>query len=323
LQVYLKSLRDKERAEQYVRNVERQCRFVFQGLGARVLGDLRRERLREFLESLPTRARGARGACSERTKETYRVAACAFTSWLSSPNVKKILADPLAGMDRFKGVAVRVRRALGPDELQRLLNAARERPLVNSRRARRGGEDGKIAYGEDYVEYLRRQGIGRALAYKMAVLTLARFGAIRRLTVDALHLDDEPPHAVFPARNVKGRRLVTKALHPSLVQDLREWLQLTGRKGPDRVFDLPESAVRELRKDLAHAGIPYKDGLGRSFDFHAFKKSGITALARAKVDVLKVRDLAEHKDVRLTTTAYHDAMGQPMDEVFAGMPKIK
>jgi hypothetical protein len=63
LRAYLKSLRDKGRAEQYVKNVERQCRFVFQGLGARVLGDLKRERLREFLESLQTRARGAAGAC--------------------------------------------------------------------------------------------------------------------------------------------------------------------------------------------------------------------------------------------------------------------
>jgi len=98
---------------------------------------------------------------------------------------------------------------------------------------------------------------------------------------------------------------------------------VTGKKGSDRVFDFNYQITRELRKDLERAGIPYKDGLGRSFDFHAFKKSGITALAQAKVDVLKVRDLAEHRDVRLTTTAYHDAMGQPMDEVFAGMPKIK
>src|SRR5262249_1302050 len=155
----------------------------------------------------------------------------------------------------------------------------RERPLKKSRKC-----------NPEHTQWLRRQGVQRALVYKMAALTLARFGAIRRLIVTALHLDAKPPHALFPARHVKGRRMIAKVLHPDLVQDLKDWIQLTGRSGTDRVFDVSRQITRALRKDLAYAGIPYKDGLGRTFDFHALKKTGITALARARVDVLKVRD---------------------------------
>jgi hypothetical protein len=70
------------------------------------------------------------------------------------------------------------------------------------------------------------------------------------------------------------------------VEDLRAWVAATGRRGGDRVFDLNAQVTRELRKDLAFAGIPYRDSLGRTFDFHAFKKSGVTALARANVNLL-------------------------------------
>jgi hypothetical protein len=90
-----------------------------------------------------------------------------------------------------------------------------------------------------------------------------------------------------------------------------------------RVFDLNNQITRELRKDLAYAGIPYKDGLGRTFDFHAFKKCGVTALARAGVNILAAKDYAEHAGVRQTAEAYRDALGQPMDEVFAGLPRVR
>ncbi len=156
----------------------------------------------------------------------------------------------------------------------------------------------------------------------MALLSLSRFGAIRKLTVDALHLDAAPPHIVFPAKNVKGRRGINKPLPPPLVGDLKAWLVLTGKKGRDRVFDLNTQITRELRKDLDFAGIPYKDGLGRTFDFHAFKTCGVTALARANVNLLSVKDYAEHTDVRMTTQAYRDAAVQPMAEVFDALPHV-
>jgi hypothetical protein len=327
LQDYLRDLCNKGRAERYVSEQERLTRVVLEGVGATVLADLKPEKVYQFVAALtnrvPRKGEAKAPPASARTKETHRQAICAMTAWLASPSVRRVPTDPLVHVPPFRGVSVRNRRALTEIDLQKLLDAARERPLANTKHLLKGGRREQPAQlSPEREEALRRHGVQRALVYKMAVLTLARFGAIHRLTDDALHLDDEPPHAFFPPTNVKGRRTITKALHSNLVQDLRDWLTLTGKKGHDRVFNLNSQITRELRKDLAYAGIPYKDSQGQSLDFHAFKKSGVTALARARVDVLKVRDFAEHKDVRLTTTAYHDALGESMDDVLEGLPKI-
>jgi integrase len=326
-QAYLRHLRELGRADRYVAEVERQAREVFTGVGAGVLADLTPEKVHPYLSVLskkPTANNPDPGPASARTKDTYRQAVCYFTAWLAKPSVRRLSRDPLADMEPYRGVKVRSRRALDESDLQRLLDAARERPLANAQVVRKGKKKGKPAkFPEDHKQYLTLCGLQRALVYKTAALTLARFGAIRLLTVDALHLDADRPHAVFPARNVKRRREIVKPLPPELVQDLREWLALTGRKGSDRVFDLNSQVTRELRKDLEYAGIPYKDGLGRTFDFHALKKCGVTALARANVNLLSAKDYAEHSDVRLTTEAYRDAAAQPMDEVFRGLPKVK
>ena len=99
-------------------------------------------------------------------------------------------------------------------------------------------------------------------------------------------------------------------------------MALTGKKSGDRVFNLNKQITRELRKDLEFAGIPYKDGLGRTFDFHALKTCGVTALVRTNVNLLSAKDYAEHTDVRLTTQAYRDAAVQPMGEVFDAPPRV-
>jgi integrase len=326
-QAYLKHLRDLGRADRYVAEVERQAREVFAGVGAGVLADLTPEKVHAFLSVLrkkPTANNPDPGPASARTKDTYRQAVCYFTAWLAKPSVKRLARDPLADMEPYRGVKVRSRRALDEKDLQKLLDAARARPLANAQAVRKGkkkGSPAKLPFA--HKQYLTLCGLQRALVYKTAVLTLARFGAIRLLTVDALRLDESPPHAVFPARNVKKRKEIVKQLPPELAEDLRKWLDLTGRRGGDCVFELNTQITRELRKDLEFAGIPYKDGIGRTFDFHAFKKCGVTALARANVNLLAAKDYAEHSDVRLTTEAYRDALAQPMEEVFAGLPKVR
>ena len=329
LQAYLQHLRTapldgEPRSARYIAEVERQVRAVCEGVGATVMRELTADKVSKYLSQLAPRGDPPRSP-SARTRETYRQAVCYFTAWLAKDRNKGLPADPLASLARIKGEAVRSRRSLDQADLQRLLNAARERPLSNFSHITKGKRRtaSPAGVGDAERERLLRAGLQRALVYKTAVLTLARFGAIRKLTVDALQLDASPPHAVFPAKNVKGRRAIIKPLPPELVQDLRAWLKLTGKTGTDPVFNLNTQITRELRKDLEFAGIPYKDGLGRTFDFHAFKKCGVTALARAGVNLLAIKDYAEHADVRLTTEAYRDSVGQqPMDEVFLGLPRI-
>jgi integrase len=211
--------------------VEGQARAVIDGAGAKVMAELTAERVGAFLAALPPRGDPPKQP-SARTRETYRQAGRYFTAWLAKPSVKRVPIDPLASLERITGVAVRSRRALDEKGLQRLLDAARARPLANFSHVTKGKtrreEAAKI--GDDHREHLELCGLQRALVYKFAALTLARFGAIRRLTVDALRLDDPTPHAVFSAANVKKGKETKKPLPPELVEDLREWLKATNRR---------------------------------------------------------------------------------------------
>jgi integrase len=331
LQSYLADLRKRGKAARYASEVERQARRVLDGVGARSLADLDAGAVQRFIDGMSGVRPGSREPfeLSARARETYRQAVAGFTRWLSNPKKHKkgqlpLPADPLAGLEKYRGEAVRRRRALDPGELQRLLDAARERPLHNARLIGRGGKrleaPARLPAGQ--VERLRLAGLGRALLYKLGVCLLSRYGALRLLRVDWLFLDAAVPHIYFEAGTVKARRDVVKPLKPELVADLRAWLALTGKRGRDRVFDVPAQMTRELRKDLAFAGIPHKDGAGRTVDFHALKTSGVTAFRRAGLDAGLLQHHAEHRDGR-TTERYDDVLSRPADDLFRATPELR
>jgi hypothetical protein len=260
---------------------------------------------------------------SARTRQMHQQYLGLWTHWLASPESGVLPEDPLADLKTIQGVKARNRRWLEPADLQKLLDAARRRPLHNVQTIRRGGRTGpEIRLDARQRRRLELIGRQRALIYKFAALTLARYSAIRSLKVASLNLESLPPSVHFLAQHVKRGESLVKPLPPRLVEDLRDWIQDTGRKPEDSLFDMPAQMTRELRKDLDLAGIPYRDHLGRTFDFHCFKKCGITALARAGVNVRLAQEYAEHKDVRLTLETYNDVVGQPMEELFQGLPDV-
>ena len=59
-----------------------------------------------------------------------------------------------------------------------------------------------------------------------------------------------------------------------------------------------------LRTDLDAAGIPYRDGSGKVFDFHALRSRYITDLGRSGVPLVEAQRLARHSDPRLTANHY-------------------
>ena len=67
-----------------------------------------------------------------------------------------------------------------------------------------------------------------------------------------------------------------------------------------------------LRTDLSDVGIEYRDGAGRVLDFHAFRHTFITNLARGGVFYPKVaQQLARHSTITLTMDRYsHTAIGE-------------
>ena len=59
-----------------------------------------------------------------------------------------------------------------------------------------------------------------------------------------------------------------------------------------------------LREDLEAAGIAYRDDSGRVLDFHAFRHTYVTILARSSTPVKVVQTLARHSDPKLTLNTY-------------------
>jgi hypothetical protein len=77
-----------------------------------------------------------------------------------------------------------------------------------------------------------------------------------------------------------------------------------------------------LKKDLAAAGIPYKDALGRQADFHALRHTFGTNLSLAGVLPRVAMELMRHSDLRLTMKVYTDPSQLPLADSIDRLPSF-
>jgi integrase len=146
----------------------------------------------------------------------------------------------------------------------------------------------------------------RAIIYLTAVYTGLRRKELRSLRVKHLRFDIEVPAIHLPGIYTKNRRDADIPLPSDFADELRSWVASRGRDDP--VFDIPkyDELLRALKKDLAHAGIPYMDEHGRVFDFHSLRKCLGSYLRQAKVDPAVSKLYLRHSDIRLTMETYDD-----------------
>jgi integrase len=111
-------------------------------------------------------------------------------------------------------------------------------------------------------------------------------------------------------------------LRADLVEDLRAWLDATGKTGSDRVFVVIKDLYRVLRRDLAWAKIPYKDGQGRTVDVHALRHTTASHLSRAKVSPKVAMRYMRHADIKLTMQTYTDASLLDEAEALGALPDL-
>jgi len=195
----------------------------------------------------------------------------AFTKWLMRD--RRMRDDPLAHLQRMNVHTDqrRQRRALSPEEFDSLLAAAR------------AGEPFRGVSGPD-----------RALLY----LTPANTGLRRRempsLAPTSFDLDSNPPTITVEASYSKHRRKDVLPLRTELVTLLRPWFADKSPNGPCWPGTWYARAARMLRKDLAAAGIEYKNDMGEVFDFHSLGHTLISNLACAGVHPSVVKELARH-----------------------------
>jgi integrase len=252
-----------------------------------------------------------------RTRNAHLAAIIAFGNWCVQTH--RLVANPFNRMPKAneKADPRRRRRALTEEELVRLLDVARSRPLVEAMTVRRGQRKGQaVARVRDETRRrLERLGWERALIYKTLVLTGLRKGELASLTVGQLEQDTSDgrvAYAVLMPNDEKNGQGSEIPLRPDLAADLRAWLtsklelaqeyaRLRGQPIPSRLppetplLDVPDGLLRIFNLDLVAAGlakrvkkegkwvIDKRDDRGRTIDVHALRHTFGTHLSKGGV----------------------------------------
>ena len=259
------------------------------------------------------------------TRNRYRESLVGFSNWCVRAG--RLLKSPVADVPKAdqKAEVTRQRRAMTEGELQKLLDAARRRPLVDAMTVRRGKDAGqlKATLRDKTRQRLVKLGRERALTYKSYLLTGLRKSELATLTVGQLELDGPMPCAVLDAADEKNRQGNAIALRSDLTAELADWLddklkalqaesRQRGEPLPLRlpsdtlVFNVPTGLLRILNRDLAFAGIPKTDDRGRTIDVHALRHTFGTHLSKAGVTPRTAQAAMRHSKIDLTMNVYTD-----------------
>jgi integrase len=335
VEAFVSALEAAGRSAQHVYESRRVLTVSLAGCGFGPLASLDRSAVEAWLNR--RRLDGA----SARTRNADLATLVAFCNWLVS--VGRLTHNPLARVPKANQEADRrrVRRAMTGEELAKLLDVARTRPVQDALRVRQGPRKGE-AYRTLRPEVragLEAVGRERALIYRTLVLTGLRKGELAALTVGNLSLDGPSPCLTLAAAHEKNRQGSTLPLRPDLAADLRGWLadKLSAVQGEARrrgepiparldpaapVFDVPVRLSAILARDLKAAGIAAKDERGRVLDVYALRTTFGSMLARAGVPLTTAQRLMRHSDPKLTAVTYTDPKLLDMAGAVEALPAL-
>ena len=309
LQDFLTELQSRRVSAVHFEDRERTLSMYIEASGVRRLQDLDGPRAAAWLKSLSDRGLGAR------TVNRHRAALLQFTRWLTRN--QRIPYDPFAIIRPLNEAVDRRhdRRALTAEEVVRLVEAARRRPLEEARLERT-----RSGVSPEEERRLRVRGEARSLVYAFAAGTGLRRNEMQKLRW--MDVDLEGGQVRIPAPVSKAKRDQSVPLRRELAALLKRFRwEATAGKPQDRVFPaalFPQA--RTVWKDLAAARIERKDDEGRVVDFHALRKTFITGLASSGVHPRVAQALARHSSIELTLQAYTDLRLLDLRGAVEGLP---
>lgn len=232
---------------------------------------------------------------SDQTVAHYLRAIKQFCRWMHER--KRLPESPIMLIERSgKMKLVHQRRSLTIEEFQRLILAARD--------------DEPVA-GMDGVDW--------ALLYWLAATTGLDRSTLKRL--NASHIRFVGVAAVVTMKRPKTEALITPWItDPALVDALRQRVSMTTPGTP--LFQIPKYTARVVRRHLQAAGIDYRDGAGRVFDFHAIRRQFSTVAQDAGVNVKSVQQAFGHASSKTTTEHYTDATEKSLRQLADAMPRL-
>jgi integrase len=262
------------------------------------------------------------------TRKHYHQYFSGFCEWLVSR--KYLTENPCQLAPRPKNVKReqrRFRRAMTPNELERLILVARLRPLAEYAKSRMVGSKGKDIWKANPITlenieslaeqaktlmnravYRRRMldGLKWSLAYRVAATTGLRWGEIIAIKVRGLVLGTRP-EIHLDGTQTKNGQPVRQPVQADLAKDLSEWIAEMGLLRDDPLLPIPPKAVKRFYRDLEAAGIPRFDERGKCLDIHALRYSFGTMLQTAGVQPRMAMKLMRHSKMELTMNLYTDA----------------
>ena len=222
---------------------------------------------------------------SPKSKNDAMLNASAFFNWL--PKQRVIRENPLLGVERVDTrLTPQFRRALTPDEAQRLLAAS---PPT------------------------------RAVVYLVLLETGLRRSELNQLVWGDFELESPTPSVRVRASITKTKKEASLPLRAEVIRAIRSIL-------PENVLSfefifrgkLPR--IPTMKKDLANAGISFKDDSGRRVDLHALRETFCTNLSATGVYPRVAMELMRHRDIRQTMKTYTDTSRLPLEAAIAGLP---
>ena len=274
-----------------IRNLIQQCRFAT----AESIDGLRVER---------ALTKAVEGGLSLNTRNQRLGNMRHFTAWLTEH--RRLRHDPLVAIKRvsIETDRRRVRRSLTPVEFFRLLEVTQKEP-----------------------DWCGLTGHARALCYYFATNTGLRSREIATVTWASFDFGPEPTVTVAAARS-KNRRQAVLPIRQDLTAEFQRWWHERGDDRDARVWAIPPTGqtgyrtAAMLRRDLAAAGIEYRDANGKVLDFHALRSSYVTWLLRNGASEHHVRKLARHSTLDLTVNTYSKVQATDLRAELERLPAI-
>lgn len=222
--------------------------------------------LRELQANGPGTRRGklCQGPCTGKTVQSYRESLCALCDWA----VKRgyLDQDPLRHSIGYDQTPQRRRRALDPNEIQRLLTVGRPQ---------------------------------WRLLYETAILSGLRASELRSLRVEDLDIERGGLH--LSADWTKNRRPGFQNLPRELIDRLAASAE--SKVEGDPLLEVSAHTAEVLAKDLARAGIS-KSGPGGVVDFHSLRNTYISLVDQAGGSVKEIMDRARHQSADMSLNTY-------------------
>jgi integrase len=277
LQRFLASLRETGRSLGTVKKYGN-MRVMFARCGWRVLSDVSARSFNDWQRRSPL---------SGKTVKDFLKNTQGFMRWLCRE--KLLLEDPLEFVQPAKFSPEQFRRAVTPEQLQRLLHV---------------------------VEKISPR---RAVVYLAAVQLGLRRKELQGLTLADFEFDTPQPFVRLPASISKNRKEATLQLRPEVVAAVRSILPADASP-THKVFAGFVPRISRFKKDLALAAIPFLDAKGRRFDFHALRVTLGSNLLATNTPLAVIKLLMRHSDIRTTIKHYGDASLLPVAAAIASLP---